>query len=97
MTSLLERREDAFRDRDAFLYALLGVISLGKRLERALERLEAAPILAARVDQQVDLVLGLISLSRKSLTELQAWRDSVAPGQPSAAAAPPTARMELMR
>jgi len=93
----LDRREEEFRECDAFVYALLGLVSYAKRFERALSRLEPAPLATRFEDRQIDAVLGLIALSRKALAELQAFRDSAVLGKSEAPRAPGMRRSEVLR
>ena len=76
MSRVLDLREPEYRDRDAFLYALLGIVSYGAKLEAALRKAPAGPELAPCADWQVDAVLGLVVLWRKAKVQLDEWRDA---------------------
>jgi hypothetical protein len=74
--SLLGLRTADFRDRDAFLHALLGMISYGLKLDAALGRLPDRPSYAPGSDQQIDVILGVICLWEKAKSELSYWRET---------------------
>ncbi|HLV65551.1 MAG TPA: hypothetical protein VKY73_07050 [Polyangiaceae bacterium] len=73
------RREARFAERDPFVDALLGVIAYGKRLERALTALPAAPNAPARGDRAVDVALGAIALFRRARRILERWANEAPP------------------
>jgi hypothetical protein len=74
MPSVLHERVAEFRDRDAFLYALLGLVAYGRRLERALESLGKAPrAFTPGPDRRLDVALGVISVMRRCTRHLTRW------------------------
>jgi hypothetical protein len=74
---LLHERRTKFLERNAFLFAVLGAVSVGRGLERFLEAVgdeaqpEPGPETASR---NVYVVLGALSLWRNVRAELERWR-----------------------
>jgi hypothetical protein len=78
---ILDDREPEYRDRDAFVYALLGLISYGRRIERALSGLDARAPAKAQASSSVYVALGAVSLSRRLTRELLTWIESARPDE----------------
>jgi hypothetical protein len=74
----LQEHESAFVERDLFLHALLGVLSVGKRFEAWLEAVMPVPTSPERVEggaapsRDVALVLGAISFWKKAGAHVRA-------------------------
>ncbi len=73
---VLHDREPEYRDRDAFVYALLGLIACGRRIESALSGLEARVSAGVEASSSVYVALGAVSLSRRLTRELLTWIES---------------------
>ncbi|MFO7177825.1 MAG: hypothetical protein DIU78_003905 [Pseudomonadota bacterium] len=74
------RREPRFSDRDPFVYALLGVIAYGRRVERVLRTLPAAPEAPSLgADRSIDVALGVIALLGRARRILERWAGEAEP------------------
>jgi hypothetical protein len=75
---LLHERRTKFVERNAFLFALLGAVSVGRRFERFIATLthetESEPRLETLPSRNVYVLLGALSLWRSVRTELEGWR-----------------------
>jgi len=81
MTVPLQHHRQKFAERNSFLFAILGVVSLGKKVERLAARpaVDAAPPEDPATSAGVHAVLGLVSLGRLLLGLLESWASSVPP------------------
>jgi len=79
------------------MYALLGVVSCGSKLERRLAELLPVPRFTPGPDRQIDAVLGLISLWSKAKAELLRWRERESQPNPEQDGAAPLADWSAWR
>jgi hypothetical protein len=75
---LLHERRTKFLERNAFLFALLGAVSVGRGFERFLtvltDETPSEPPPEKLPSRNVYVLLGALSLCRSVRTELERWR-----------------------
>ena len=78
---LLHRRSVRFVERNTTLYALLGLVSFGRRFELAMTRLieGVEPGDDEEPHRSVYLLLGVLALWRRARDELSTWEPAAAP------------------
>jgi hypothetical protein len=93
MPALIERHDDEFVDRSAFLHLVLGLVRAGERVAAQITPAAEPPMLDARDERFVDAVVGLIAFTRDLRARVEASA-AVAPPAPDTMA-PSRARVPL--
>ncbi|HVU05079.1 MAG TPA: hypothetical protein VHE30_25190 [Polyangiaceae bacterium] len=102
MTLPLQRHDQRFTERNTFLFGLLGIVALGRRLRALLEAEEPADAprdvpLDETAERGVLLLLGILATTERVRAHLDRWASDAPVGAANERSAEPSHPRDLFR